>query len=50
MGGWILIGLGLWRKARAEEQFLAAELEPEAYASYRRCVPMLLPCVWSLRK
>jgi protein-S-isoprenylcysteine O-methyltransferase Ste14 len=43
--GWILIVLGLWMKARAEERFLAAELEPEAYASYRLRVPMLLPFV-----
>jgi protein-S-isoprenylcysteine O-methyltransferase Ste14 len=45
MAGWILIVLGLWMKARAEERFLAAELEPEAYASYRLRVPMLLPFV-----
>jgi protein-S-isoprenylcysteine O-methyltransferase Ste14 len=49
VGGWILMVLGLWRKARAEEHFLAAELEPEAYAAYRRRVPMLLPYVLSLR-
>lgn len=34
-----------WIKARAEERFLAAELEPNAYASYRLRVPMLLPFV-----
>jgi len=45
MAGWILIVLGLWMKARAEERFLAAELEPEAYVSYRLRVPMLLPFV-----
>jgi protein-S-isoprenylcysteine O-methyltransferase Ste14 len=45
LGGWILISLGLWMKARTEERFLAAELEPEAYASYRLRVPMLLPFV-----
>jgi protein-S-isoprenylcysteine O-methyltransferase Ste14 len=45
MGRWILIVLGLWMKARAEERFLAAELEPKAYASYRLRVPMLLPFV-----
>ena len=43
LGGWILIALGLWIKARAEERFLAAELEPEAYSYYRQRVPMLLP-------
>ena len=45
LGGWILIALGLWMKARAEERFLTAELEPEAYASYRLRVPMLVPFV-----
>jgi protein-S-isoprenylcysteine O-methyltransferase Ste14 len=30
-------------KARAEERFLAAELEPEVYSYYRQRVPMLLP-------
>lgn len=45
VGGWILIVLGLWVKARAEERFLAVELEPNAYASYRLRVPMLLPFV-----
>jgi protein-S-isoprenylcysteine O-methyltransferase Ste14 len=45
MAGWILIVLGLWIKARAEERFLGAELEPEAYASYRLRVPMLVPFV-----
>jgi protein-S-isoprenylcysteine O-methyltransferase Ste14 len=43
LGGWILVALGVWMKARAEEHFLAAELEPDAYASYRFRVPMLLP-------
>jgi protein-S-isoprenylcysteine O-methyltransferase Ste14 len=43
IGGWILIALGIWMKARAEERFLAAELEPDAYAAYRRRVPMMLP-------
>jgi protein-S-isoprenylcysteine O-methyltransferase Ste14 len=43
VGGWILIVLGLWVKARAEECFLTAELGPEAYARYRLRVPMLLP-------
>jgi protein-S-isoprenylcysteine O-methyltransferase Ste14 len=41
--GWVLILCGLWIKARAEEAFLAKELELEAYANYRRRVPMLLP-------
>jgi protein-S-isoprenylcysteine O-methyltransferase Ste14 len=41
--GWLLVVLGLWIKAHAEEDFLAAELEPQAYESYKRRVPMLLP-------
>lgn len=45
VAGWMLIVLGLWMKARAEERFLATELEPEAYASYRLRVPMLIPFV-----
>ena len=45
VGGWILIVLGVWVKAHAEERFLAVELEPNAYASYRLRVPMLLPFV-----
>jgi len=35
-----------WVKARAEESFLAAELGADAYAPYRRRVPMLLPRLW----
>ena len=41
--GALLIALGLWVKARAEERFLSTELAPETYESYRRRVPMLLP-------
>jgi len=41
--GAVLIALGLWVKARAEERFLLSELGPEAYESYRRRVPMLVP-------
>jgi protein-S-isoprenylcysteine O-methyltransferase Ste14 len=41
--GALLVALGLWVKARAEEYFLSSELGPEAYASYRRRVPMLVP-------
>lgn len=32
-----------WLKARLEEGFLSAELGPQAYAAYRRRVPMLVP-------
>ena len=41
--GAVLIALGLWVKARAEERFLLSEFAPEAYESYRRRVPMLVP-------
>ena len=43
LAGCALIALGLWLKARLEEQFLRQELGAEAYDSYRRRVPMLLP-------
>jgi len=43
--GAVLIAVGLWVKARAEERFLLAELGPDAYESYRRRVPMLVPFV-----
>jgi protein-S-isoprenylcysteine O-methyltransferase Ste14 len=41
--GCIFVIVGLWLKARAEERFLSAELDPEAYAAYQRRVPMLVP-------
>jgi protein-S-isoprenylcysteine O-methyltransferase Ste14 len=37
------ITLGLWIKARLEEEFLRQELGAETYDSYRRRVPMLAP-------
>ena len=43
--GAVLIAIGLWVKARAEERFLLAELGPDAYEFYRRRVPMLIPFV-----
>jgi protein-S-isoprenylcysteine O-methyltransferase Ste14 len=43
--GALLIALGLWVKARAEERFLSTELAPETYESYRRRVPMLVPFI-----
>lgn len=43
--GAVLIAIGLWVKARTEERFLLAELGPDAYESYRRRVPMLIPFV-----
>lgn len=41
--GATLIALGLWLKARAEERFLMLELGSDAYGSYCRRVPMLIP-------
>jgi protein-S-isoprenylcysteine O-methyltransferase Ste14 len=41
--GAALIAIGFWLKARAEERFLCAELGAEAYSTYRRRVPMLVP-------
>jgi len=41
--GAALIVFGLWLKARSEECFLTAQLGPEAYGSYCRRVPMLVP-------
>jgi protein-S-isoprenylcysteine O-methyltransferase Ste14 len=45
IAGFILIALGLWMKARAEERFLSTELGPEDYAAYQRRVPMLVPFI-----
>jgi len=41
--GALLITFGLWRKARMEEGFLTIELGADAYGSYCRRVPMLIP-------
>lgn len=41
--GAALLAFGFWLKARAEERFLSVELGAEAYAAYRRRVPMLAP-------
>jgi protein-S-isoprenylcysteine O-methyltransferase Ste14 len=38
-----LVALGFWIKARQEERFLREELGAEAYDSYRRRTPMLIP-------
>jgi len=43
--GAVLIAIGLWVKARAEERFLLTELGPDVYEPYRRRVPMLVPFV-----
>jgi protein-S-isoprenylcysteine O-methyltransferase Ste14 len=41
--GAVLFSLGLWLKARLEERFLGQELGTDAYADYRRRIPMLIP-------
>jgi len=43
MLGVVLISLGEWQKARMEERFLSVELGAEAYATYCRRVPMIVP-------
>jgi protein-S-isoprenylcysteine O-methyltransferase Ste14 len=43
--GALLIAFGQWQKARMEERFLSAELGSEAYQSYSRRVPMIVPFV-----
>lgn len=43
MLGAVLISLGMWQKARMEEVFLTEELGADAYTSYCRRVPMLIP-------
>lgn len=44
LGGALMI-FGFWLKARTEERFLSVELGEEAYAGYRKRVPMLVPFV-----
>ena len=47
--GAAILTLGWYIKARLEERFLREELGPEAYDSYARRVPMLVPFVhWPL--
>lgn len=41
--GFVVTVIGFWIKARLEERWLAQELGAEAYAGYRKRVPMLLP-------
>ena len=43
VAGAAIITLGLWMKARLEETWLSTELDADAYADYRRRVPMLVP-------
>ena len=41
--GALLISFGMWQKARMEERFLSVELGADAYGSYCRRVPMIIP-------
>jgi protein-S-isoprenylcysteine O-methyltransferase Ste14 len=43
VAGALLLGLGVYLKARMEEQWLRGELGADAYDGYRRRVPMLVP-------
>ena len=43
IAGALIITLGLWMKARLEGGWLRQELGADAYDSYRRRVPMLMP-------
>jgi len=43
LAGAAIITLGIWMKARLEERWLREQLGADAYDSYRRRVPMLLP-------
>jgi protein-S-isoprenylcysteine O-methyltransferase Ste14 len=47
LAGAVLLNVGFWLKARAEERFLMAELGADAYDAYRRRVPMLVPSLRS---
>ena len=44
----VLMTVSFVMKLRLEERFLSAELGAEAYAAYRRRVPMLVP-FWPVR-
>ena len=43
VGGFLLLLLGIWMKARLEERWLATQLGEDAYDAYRQRVPMLIP-------
>jgi protein-S-isoprenylcysteine O-methyltransferase Ste14 len=43
VGGFVFLALGIWIKARTEEQWLTQELGERTYADYRKRVPMLIP-------
>jgi len=44
--GIAVITVGLWLKARVEEQFLSEELGAAAHAAYKARTPMLVPRMW----
>ena len=43
LAGVLMMTVGLWLKARVEEQFLSDELGAEAYGAYKARTPMLVP-------
>ena len=43
IAGLVIMTIGYWLKAKIEEGFLSKELGAEAYAAYRKRVPMLVP-------
>lgn len=43
LGGFALLLLGIWVKARQEERWLTEHLGQDAYSKYRQRVPMLVP-------
>jgi protein-S-isoprenylcysteine O-methyltransferase Ste14 len=43
VAGFVFLALGIWIKARTEEQWLTQELGADAYTDYRKRVPMLIP-------
>jgi protein-S-isoprenylcysteine O-methyltransferase Ste14 len=49
IAGALVATFGFWIKARLEERFLRQQLGTEAYESYRRRVPMLIPFVKAQR-
>ena len=49
LAGFRLMTLGLWLKARLEEEFLMRELGAAAYGDYKARTPMLVPRVLDRR-
>ena len=43
IAGVVVATIGLWLKARLEEQFLFEELGPAIYGTYKTRTPMLVP-------